>query len=90
MKKIKFLVITAFFCLAAFFVQSVVAEQKIEPSYMNVHIFEGDTLWSIASEHPHDGLSIHAYIREIKVLNDLKTDNIRTGALLIIPVYRQP
>ena len=89
MNKIKLLVITAILCLLAFGFQSVVAEQKIAPSYINVHIFEGDTLWSIASSHPHDGLSIHAYIREIKALNELKTDDIRFGGCLIVPIYQQ-
>jgi len=90
MKKIKLLIISAVICIFAFTIQSLGAEQKIEPAYVNVQIFEGDSLWSVASSHPHDGMGIHAYIREIKTLNGLKNDRIQAGCRLIVPIYQRP
>jgi len=87
MKKFIFLAIAAFICIFLFTAPFTAAEQKIDPNYINVQIFEGDSLWGIANAHPHDGLSLQAYIQEIKTLNNLKSDRIFAGRSIILPTY---
>lgn len=57
-------------------------------SFVRIDVEKGDTLWTIAesniSEH-YD--SIYQYIREIKNLNGLTSDDILYGSKLIIPIY---
>lgn len=57
-------------------------------SFIRIDVERGDTLWTIAesniSEH-YD--SIYQYIREIKNLNGLTSDDILYGSKLIIPIY---
>ena len=62
------------------------------PSYKyfkSVRIEKGDTLWSIADsnmdiEH-YDNTS--DYIKEVKAMNALKSDNITAGEYIIVPYY---
>lgn len=57
--------------------------------YKSITISNGDTLWSIAQEYMvgehYD--SINDYIKEVKSLNSLKSDNISYGASIIVPYY---
>ena len=87
MKKLIILIIAVFVCVFLFAVPFTAAEQKIAPDYVNVQIFEGDSLWDIASSHPHEGLTLQAYINEIKTINGLKSDRIFAGRFLIVPTY---
>ncbi len=56
--------------------------------YTSILIHEGDTLWSIARlymDAHYD--SEEAYIRELKQINALEDDHIRTGMYLVVPYY---
>ena len=87
MNKLKIVAISTLFFICAIAFSSVIAEQKIEPSYVNVQIFDGDSLWSIAAEHPHEGMSMPRYIEEIKRVNGIQSDKIIAGRYLVVPVY---
>lgn len=56
--------------------------------YKSIEINEGDTLWDIAEDYT-DGTSaeIIAYIKELKSINSLYTDDIHTGNFLTVSYY---
>lgn len=59
-----------------------------ELSFKSVPVTPKDTLWSIASENYSEEYgSLKDYIQEIKRCNSLKSDNIKAGSSLIVPVY---
>lgn len=56
--------------------------------YTSIEIEQGDSLWTIACEHmSHEYASVQDYIDEVKVLNNLKSDDIHSGQYLTIPYY---
>jgi len=55
-----------------------------EISYNDVYVKKGDTLWDIAEKYKQSG-DIREYIKEIKKINNLKSDTIFEGDVLIIP-----
>ena len=87
MKKIAFLIVSLFICVFFFAAPFVAAEHRVELNYVNVQIFEGDSLWDIARAYPHEGMSLQKYINQIKDLNGMQTDRIFAGRSLIIPTY---
>lgn len=56
--------------------------------YKSVQIEQGDSLWSIAEEYMNpEFASIPDYIREIKRVNHISSDQIHAGAYLVVPYY---
>lgn len=56
--------------------------------YTSVEVEYGDTLWGIASNYrTEEYRSLLDYIEEIKTLNGLQSDMIRSGQFLVIPYY---
>lgn len=67
---------------------SKASDDKNYKYYTCVEIKNGDTLWDIASEHiTKEYGSLQEYVAEVKALNGLQSDNIRSGQSLIIPYY---
>jgi len=87
MKKANLFVLLILVFVLAFAYKTLAGEQKIAPSYVNVQVSEGDSLWGIASAYPHEGMDIRSYIQEIKKVNNLRSDVLVNGNYLIIPVY---
>ena len=52
--------------------------------YTSISIQSGDTLWDIAEEYKPDEMSCKEYIKEIKEINSLSSDNIHSGNYLMI------
>lgn len=57
--------------------------------YTSIMIESGDTLWTLAEEYSDDihYKSTADYIKEVKQINHLSDDNIKTGEYLIVPYY---
>lgn len=56
--------------------------------YTSVEIKNGDTLWDIASEYVTEEYdSLQEYVTEVKSLNRMQGDSIRSGQFLIVPYY---
>lgn len=56
--------------------------------YTSVQIESGDTLWSIANEYCAGAdMEVSDYIKEIKQLNHLTSDNITSGQYLTIVYF---
>lgn len=57
-------------------------------SYTSIEIQSGDSLWSIASEYMTEEYgSVQEYMKEIKSLNGLRSDEIHAGKFLVVPYY---
>lgn len=68
------------------------AKENREPStklYTSVMIEEGDSLWSIAETNKPDDVSVSEYIKHIKKINQLNTDDIHAGNFLTIYYYKE-
>lgn len=57
--------------------------------YTSLMIEEGDSLWSIAEANKPDDVSVHEYIKHIKKINQLSTDDIHAGNFLTIYYYKE-
>lgn len=56
--------------------------------YTSVEIKNGDTLWDIASQYiSEEYASPQEYVAEVKSLNGMQGDSIRSGQFLIVPYY---
>ncbi len=55
--------------------------------YKSVLIENGDTLWSIASEHKAPDMDTKAFVEEIRKMNGLNSNIITIGNYLIVPYY---
>ncbi len=54
--------------------------------YKSIKVTEGDTLWTIADEYMgNEFKDKKSYINEVKRLNHLNGDTIKTGSYLMIP-----
>ena len=63
---------------------SDIAVSKNQMLYKSITIHENDTLWSIAEQYKPESYSVDRYIKELKELNHLQSDQIYTGNKLII------
>jgi len=71
---------------------SIQAEESTDNTsnkyYTSVSVEKGDTLWTIATEYRTAEYSgINQYIDELKSINALNSDTIKTGDTLIVPYY---
>lgn len=56
--------------------------------YTSIEIQKGDTLWSIAETYRKgSGMNMREYIRELKQMNRLLSDDIQAGEHLTIVYY---
>lgn len=62
------------------------AKEKISPSgYTTYVVKEGDTLWSIAEQHPGNYSSTKECLNEIRRVNGIINPTIYAGDLLAVP-----
>lgn len=58
--------------------------------YTSVEVKNGDTLLDIASEYmTEEYSSLQEYVLEVKALNGLQGDGIKSGQYLVIPYYSE-
>ena len=57
--------------------------------FHKIYVESGDTLWSIASENKSDKESTTDYIKEVKSINKLKSDDLYAGQMLVVPYYEE-
>lgn len=63
-------------------------EEQTYKYYTSVQINPGDTLWSIANTYyAGSNMETAEYIKEIKRLNNLSTDNITSGQYITVIYY---
>ena len=55
--------------------------------YTSIQINKGDTLWKIAGEYCHDSDQMNAYVKELKQINHLNSDEIHAGYYLTVIYY---
>lgn len=78
--------------LGILFLISTSAFSHQELKYKNIAIVEGDTLWDIAENERQNnsyykGQDIRDIIENIKLINNLKTSNLKSGQTLEIATY---
>lgn len=87
---VSFLIIVLCVCFAsAFSAQAQDMDTKVSYKYFkSIYIEEGDSLWSIGKEYADEHYSsVASYINEVKRMNSLESDFIKTGSYLIVPYY---
>lgn len=57
--------------------------------FHKIYVDSGDTLWSIASENKSEKESTTDYIKEVKSINKLKSDDLYAGQMLVVPYYEE-
>ncbi len=55
--------------------------------YTSIEIQDGDNLWDIADQYATASISKQDYIKEVKELNNLSSDDIYEGQYLTVPYY---
>ena len=55
-------------------------------NYETVTVVSGDSLWSIAEEHPVKGCSTQQVVNHIRVTNNLDSALLPAGERLVVPV----
>ena len=85
-----FVILVSAFIAGSIFTVDALASSRVEANLseansVSVNVREGDSLWSIASEHGVDGCSTKDVVEWIKGQNHLSTSNIIAGQKLIVP-----
>lgn len=63
-------------------------DNGVHKYYTSIQIQSGDTLWELANDYiTTEYASINDYIKEIKYLNALDSDQIHEGQYLTMPYY---
>ena len=91
-KKLGLFLLIVGICVIVFGGIYAAAEENAEPAvqkyYTSVRIEAGDTLWDLADEYGNENIqSKKSYIQEIKRINHLTDDTIRTGCYLTVVYY---
>lgn len=91
-KSIYIILLIAFLVfISGFFISKSLAKEEESSTYKyytSVRIEHGDTLWSIAEKYiSNEYESIYAYIRELKRMNNLNSDDIVAGQNITIAYY---
>lgn len=68
-------------------VRNSVATGSPKIQYSTVVVHQGDTLWTIASQHREKGTDIRSFIDQIYEANQLNSALITPGQTLRIPIY---
>ena len=64
-------------------------EMKKEKCYKSIMVEYGDTLWDIAKEYyDSSSYTINEYIDELKAMNSLECDKIKSGSYIVVSYYR--
>jgi len=57
-----------------------------ETVYKTVMVYQGDTIWGIASEYTESSKDVRAQVRAICEINDVSPGKIYPGQILLVPV----
>ena len=88
-KKLFFLItLTMVICLGTM-VLGAQRQKEVKIYYKCVAIQSGDTLWGIAQKYKTEDQKIEHMIQEIMVLNEMRSENIRSGESLIVPLKKE-
>lgn len=96
MKKYLIMLVVFVMVLSCFFGKTLVMANEEESStvyeryYTDIKVEKGDTLWSIAKTYnKNSGMEIREYIREVKQINQMVSDNINAGDSLTIVYFSE-
>lgn len=94
MKKYLLVLIVFVMILSCFFGKTLVMASEEDSSssrdryYTEIRIEKGDTLWSIAQTYNRNsGMEIREYIRELKEINQMISDDIAAGDYLTVVYF---
>lgn len=96
MKKYFVMLVLFVMVLSCFFGKTLVMASEEENQavyeryYTDIEIEKGDTLWSIAKTYnKNSGMEIREYIREVKQMNRMVSDDIEAGDSLTIVYFAE-
>ncbi len=79
--------ILMFFSVAGTIIGLNNAESLTKPTYSEIIVDSGDTLWNLAKEFGPDDKDVREVVYEICRINDISADSIQPGQTILIPVY---
>lgn len=62
-------------------------ESLTKPTYSEIIVQSGDTLWNLAEEFGPDNKDVREVVYEICEINDISADSIQPGQTILVPVY---
>lgn len=97
MKKYLIMLVISVMVLSCFFGKTLVMARSAEENpvkynryYTDIEIEKGDTLWSIAKTYnKNSNMEIREYIREVKEINSMISDDIEAGENLTIVYFAE-
>lgn len=84
---IMFLVICVLIIIyaATFISGAYAAEGDAKPSYVEICVNEGDTLWAIALEYGSDKTDVRRTIDHICQINSITASSLKPGDIILVP-----
>lgn len=63
------------------------ADEMVIETYRSEIIQPGDTLWTLAEEYRLPDMAIEEYIKEVRRINQMNSNELVSGEYLILPIY---
>lgn len=63
------------------------ADEMVIQTYHSEVIQPGDSLWSLAEEYRLPDMSVEEYIKEVRRINQMSSNELVAGEYLILPIY---
>ena len=63
------------------------ADEMVIETYHSKVIQPGDTLWSLAEEYRLPDMPIEEYIKEVRRINQMSSNELISGEHLILPIF---
>lgn len=63
------------------------ADEMVIETYRSEVIQPGETLWSLAEEYRLPDMPIEEYIKEVRRINQMSSNELVSGEYLILPIY---
>ena len=63
------------------------ADEMVIETYRSEVIQPGDTLWSLAEAYRLPDMPVEEYIKEVRRINQMNSNELVSGEYLILPIY---
>lgn len=79
------IVILCTFAVVLTFSRAIAEPAHGDVSSVPVRVEASQTLWSLAGEHPIEGMTTAQTVEYIQLINELESSNLRVGEVVLVP-----